>query len=248
MNLLQFLPAMEAEDITDEAKSGAAQAAGAPKSDRPKEDLGKTDDIFGLKDNNKDAGNEADPGEDATPEDDTTDDPTDDATDTDDNNDVNDDSLDDNTDEDTTTEPDDDIDETPPEEDSIIPNETQQKKKLMNNMILLYNIICNNIKLLADYTTQVAVASEESKVLYHITENLTDCKDILFRVISTNFASNDYITLMKTYVGINRVYDLCAEMLNKHFDNLELQATPTHIKHKKKSPSKKSDSKSGANK
>jgi len=245
MNLEQFLPAMEAEDITDSVKAPADKIVSGSKSNRPKDDLMKTNDIFGLKDNNKNAGNESDPDE----KDDQHDAENEDLSDDNNNNDVNG-SPDDNTDDDdTSTEPDDDPDDTDtPEEDSVIPNEVEQKKKLMDNMIMLYNIICNNIKLLADYVTQVPVSSEGSNVLYHITENLTDCKGILYKVISTDFATKDYITLMKSYVGINRVYDLCIEMLNKHFDNLELQARPTHIKHRKKGINTKSKPNSSAKK
>lgn len=233
LNLSQFLPAMEAEDITDMASAGVDKAVGR-KSQAPR-DYMKTDNIFGTdKDDNSDA-------------DDTSDDATNDGSEEiNDNNDVNDDDNppDDSTDDndDTSSESDDDLsDEDTPEE----PNENTNKARLMQNMIMLYNIIKNSIDLLSNYTSQVSTTDNSTQILYNISAELSESKEILFKEITENFSKKDYVSLLKTYVGINRIYDLCTEMLNTHFDNLELMnksKSKLRKKHKVKQskPNKKS--------
>ena len=154
-----------------------------------------------------------------------------------DNNDVNgdDDNLeDDDLDNDTDSENDDLPDDSPTE--SV--DEIEKRKTLINNMIALYNILSGSIDLLESYTSSTELSSDESTTLFNILANLTESKNILYKEITNGFTNKTYVELVKTYVGINNVYDLCTEILNKHFDNLELQLQKTHPARSKRSRKK----------
>ena len=239
MNLSQFLPAMEADDITSDVEKETNKALGKSSGgNNDDSDNMKTDDIFGTSKSSDSTGddnssNNNDVSNDDNLEDDNTDDDTssgsDDSTDDDtgdtDNTDDGADDSGDGSDEDTA-------------EDE--PNEVANKKKLMENMITLYNVISNNISLLTDYASSNPLTDESTKTLYNISSNLNDCKTILYKEIVEGFDKKDYVLLLKSYIGVARVYDLCTEMLNKHFDNLELQGRSTHIRRPKKNSDNKS--------
>lgn len=224
LNLSQFLPALEADDITNEVEDNAAKALGKSPTSNNSDNM-KTDNIFGddgEDDNDIDAAN---------PESD------DDSENLEDNNDVNgdDDNLeDDDLDNDTDSENDDLPDDSPTES----ADEIEKRKTLINNMIALYNILSGSIDLLESYTSSTELSSDESTTLFNILANLTESKNILYKEITNGFTNKTYVELVKTYVGINNVYDLCTEILNKHFDNLELQLQKTHPARSKRSRKK----------
>lgn len=204
--------ALEA-DITDEVEKEKEKAIGKPSitpgvnKDDEKDDISKTDDIFGIKDDNKPANKNKTMDNDADNEEDDADDPSlDEGVDSEDNE------LGDTEDSDAG------IDELEPDSDT---QEKRQLQKLKENMILFHGVITNNIELLRDYAPKITDA-DSNKIVYNITANLSECKRILFVEITEGFDKKSYAELMKKYVAINRVYDLCIMMLSKHFDNLDL--------------------------
>jgi len=213
MNLFESLAiVLEADDITKEVKKEQKQLNTDVTDDGSKDDMSKTNDIFDLEndksDNNKDV-------------DDTPDDTTDDETD-EDNLDVDggDDGID-GEDEDLPT-------------DDAIPEETpelKQKLKLRENMILFYNIITSNINLLQEYRP-TKNNKESTYALFNIISNLTDCKNMLYIEITESFSTKSYPLLLKTYISISRVYDLCQKSLELYFDNVKLIDNATRNKNK----------------
>lgn len=208
MNLFKALSiVLEADDITKQVKQEQDQlndsTDNTPDSD---DDLNQTDDIFDLNDDNA----ETDPKD--IPDD------TDTKVDDEDNE-------------------DDDMGDLPPEEDTadIVKEETpeiKQKIKLRENMILFYNIISSNIKLLQEYRPSQN-SKESIEILFNIISNLTDCKNILYKEITESFSTKSYPLLLKTYVSISRVYDLCQKSLELYFDNVKLIDNPVQKKNEK---------------
>lgn len=213
MNLFESLAiVLEADDITKEVKKEQKQLNTDVTDDGSKDDMSKTNDIFDLEneksDNNKDV-------------DDTPDDTTDDEID------------EDNLDADGGDDGIDGEDEDLPADDAI-PEETpelKQKLKLRENMILFYNIITSNINLLQEYRP-TKNNKESTDALFNIISNLTDCKNMLYTEITESFSTKSYPLLLKTYISISRVYDLCQKSLELYFDNVKLIDNATRNKNK----------------
>lgn len=165
-----------------------------PAEDEDDASLGKTDNIFGA---NEDIGNDTD--------------------NTDSEDDMSEDLEDDGgMDEDMSTEEDIDyVDEEPNPE-------VEKKIKLRENMILLHGILDSNIETLATYTP-TQNTGDSSKILYDIVSNLSDSKKILFNEITNNFQTKSYPSLLKTYVAINRIYELAQKSLEKYFDGINIE-------------------------
>lgn len=216
-----FLIALEAEDITEEAKSLTDKATG---NKEEKRDINQTENIFGGEETSNQEEEDTNPENNA------------------DNNDLTDEGNED--DEDLGDEDadiseddsslDDDLGEDNVNQDSE-ENETEmeQKERLLENMITLYNIIENNIQILSNYSPESS-NPDLSKTLHNLTSNLRDCYEFLYKEITENFGKKSYGQLLKSYIAINRVYDLCIEILSRYFDSVELEQ-----KKGKKSPEKK---------
>lgn len=230
-NLL--LPAME-EDITAQTQSIVDNTFGRSSStpsasgagSREKDDIGKTDDIFDLKDSSG--------GDDGV--DDMGSDPDNSAA-----SDVNDDTG--AEDEEDSQENADDIsndtdgngiDDTLEDENGnttgINLKEVYQKNKLRDNMILFYNILCNNINLISDAIGNINEA-KSIDVCNRVLENLREVKSHLYRDISDKLKGSSYEDLLRDYIALRRVYDISVEMLDKHFGNIN----SLHIGKKRKS-------------
>lgn len=216
--LNSMMIAMEAEDITNEVQSETNKAIGKADENR---DISQTDNIFGDNKKRANSQNESEEKEENISDnsDDNSDDNSSDVESNEDNNDL-------------TNDSETSMEEIPEEDSSEPSNEIQLKQKLMDNMITMHNIIENNINLLAEFSPEIS-NHESSKILYNISSNLSDCKNILYKEITENFGNKSYTQLLKSYVAINRVFDLCAEMLSKHFDNIELLQRKDKKKRKK---------------
>jgi hypothetical protein len=113
----------------------------------------------------------------------------------------------------------DNIDEPETEEEK---DEISKKIALRDNMIMLYNILSTNIDLLRSYSPNENDA-ESMRILFNISANLSDSKEVLFQEITTGFQEKSYVNLLKTYVAINRIYELATVSLEKYFENLKLK-------------------------
>lgn len=196
---------MEAEDITGQVKEDMTELGSDNNTDTDNRDIGKTDNIFGTEGN--DEGPDDDDGE------------------------GGDDTLPDGDSEEGSDNPENlGSGGEGNEDDNDI--EVVRKKKLRDNMILFHDILTSNIKLLSDYRPTQSTP-ESSKILFNVTSNLQDCKTILFREITESFQTKSYTSLLKTYVALNRVYELCQETLEKYFENINLQSNRSNKKYSK---------------
>jgi hypothetical protein len=89
------------------------------------------------------------------------------------------------------------------------------KKRLLENMIYFHNIIMNNITLLGEANT--APNKVENISLGTVINYLTQCQDILYDEIVKGFSVKSYIEVMKTYVAVQKLYDICIQMAKKIF-------------------------------
>lgn len=195
MDFKSFLIALEAsEDITREVQDELNEDTPPDEEN----DIGRTDNIFGA-----DEGGDSSDSPDDTPTDEESSEDTDDI-------DGMDDGVDTNAEEDIT------------EEDGPINPEITKKVNLRKNMILLHNILDSNIDTLLSYNPSQNI-EESSKILYAIIDNLTECKKILFNEIVDNFSTKSYASLLKTYIAVNRVYELAQKSLEKYFDGITIE-------------------------
>ena len=230
-SIMNLLIALEAEDITNDVDKEMKKAIGKPsvKSAMNKDDvddIGETDDILGTKDNKKvnktktpskkeanlDDDEDMNKDKDVAPDEDTTDDL----------GINNEDNMDDSSEDDIT----DDVeqDNINPEEEIKNDDELNKKIALRENMILFYNIISSNIKLLSEYTPDKGVNNNTDN-LSTISKNMVECKMILFNIITEELESKTYVELLRKYIALNRVYELNIRMLDTYFSELKLIST-----------------------
>jgi len=191
--IYDFQIAMEAEDITKEVedeknKLGNKKSKDSIKDASKERDITKTTNIFKEEDDKNDLN--------------ITDDPPDKET-----IDASEDTLDDDSDNEL------DIDE----ENDESNNEIELKEKLRENMVLFHGIISNNIQILSDYLPEIS-NNESNETTFKILKHLQDCKDILFNILTTSLKITPYAVLLKKYIAIQRVYDICIDMLQRQTD------------------------------
>ena len=196
-------PALEAEDITDEVEAGTNNINGKKNADGGDEALAgasdnsdgeidtNTDDILGTSDNNDDS----DTSEDGEY---TSDENNEDSENTDD-------SMSD----------DESIKNSMEENDNSF--ESVRKKKMHKQLLAFYETLNDDIKIVNEYVPR---ASDDNtiKALTCINNNLVQCKDYTYRILTEEFKTTDYPVLLKKYVAMNRVYDLCIRALQTYFD------------------------------
>ena len=205
---LSMDPALEAEDITNEVKSGTDSAMGrksdgdgdealAGASDNSDGEIDtNTDDILGTSENNDDSDNQSDDSSEGSGE--NTDDTGDEeGGDSDDSN------------------SDDAIKDSMEENDNSF--EAVRKKKMHKQLLAFYETLNDDIKIINEYVPR---ASDDVtiKALTSINNNLVQCKEYTYRILTEEFKSLDYPVLLKKYVAMNRIYDLCIHALQKYFD------------------------------
>ena len=202
--------ATEADDITGEARQGAAKTMGGqsvdPAGDQNNGDISlNTDDIFA--DNNENQ-NEDTPQEKKEP------DQNDDGTQSEENNpdDMN--SMA-NNEQNAPETPEDDQPENIIQEDS---SESVRKRKLQKQLLHFYEVLSGDIKLVSEYVPKVT-DSETIQALGSINKNLTQCRSYIYQLITEDLTTQSYAVLMKKYVAINQVYGLTIRSLDQYFQN-----------------------------
>lgn len=151
----------------------------------------------------------------------TTDDNTEDEADNQENDNDNDDEMggDDNLDdtgEDDIT--DDELDETMDKEEN--PFEFSRKKKIHKQFLDFYNVISSNIKLISEFMPKV-VDEESIKILNNVRNNLSQCKEYTYTVLTEEYTALEYPALLKKYVALNRVYDICIKILESYYEKYD---------------------------
>lgn len=193
-------PALEAaEDITDNVEKEASNISGDENGvemvDNSDGNIDtNTDDILGTKDK-KESGNDND----------TDDNDTDEL-----NADIgNNDDFGDDMDGD-----DENLDVDSSSEENVDPQEMKMKVLLHKNYNYLFEILDSNISIISDYTPNT-MDENIIQTMAMAKERLEECKQLISSTLKNDFKNASYATLLKRYVGINRVYDLVIEMVRR---------------------------------
>lgn len=197
--------ATEADDITGQIDKDVQSVTGEKETDidegAPDDNSNNgeidtnTDDILGTDNNN----------EDTEVQDETTDDP-----DGEDN--PEDASEDDITDE--------ELDDSMEEEEN--PFESSRKKKIHSQFLNFYNVIGSNIKIISEFMPGV-VDEESIKILNSVKNSLTQCKEYTYRILTEEYTILEYPALLKKYVALNRVYDICIKILETYYEKYDIE-------------------------
>lgn len=213
-DLRNYTIALEADDIRKEAANASKSLLGntneddVAAGDDGNDDITRTEDIFGIEENKRNNGNQEEPSQDQQ----------DDEQEQDQNEDPNaqqnpDDQQAPPEEEQT---PEDDNQSENMEEDSNSTPDYYDKNKLKENMIYFYNIIMTNTVSITELTGRLN-EQEDIDLCNRISNNLRSCSKILYDDLTKNIDSFSYEELKRDYVTIKRVFDLCNEMLYKHF-------------------------------
>lgn len=210
MNLKEYLLALEADDITDEAQKEANKINDGQSTDNDaddgsndKEDLGKTDDIFGIKKHKENKNSSTDDNSTNTQNDSNNEDNTDPNLDNNDSDEL------DNSE---SSEPEDDESK----DTSALP--FYDKNKLRDNMVLLHDMLDANIKIISNLLSHIN-DNDSTKICEIVSRNLMYSKEVLYKILTKDMNSKSYEELLKDYLTIKRIYDINYEILYKHFDN-----------------------------
>lgn len=201
--------AMEADDITQATANEVRSSLGEEPSTQintpqeEEEDLMKVDDIFGTEN--------PDDGPSGNPEDDKAegsedlpqleDQPTEDES---------------NLDEEPSQE--NPLDESP--EDDSAPNEDlvfTSKNRIRDNLVQLYSIVTGNIEVIVNSLTNIN-DSKTIQVMNVVLNHLRNCKDYIYKTLTQNLNTLSYDELLQRYITLKRVYDICAQIMEKHFE------------------------------
>ena len=191
-------PALEAtEDITDNVEKEASNIAGddngVEMSDNSDGNIDtNTDDILGTK-SNKDSNNNED----------NSDEPKAEGFEDDNNSDLEDDMGGD----------DENLDDYSSDEENTDPQEIKMKVLLHKNYNYLFEILDSNISIISDYTPNT-MDENIIQSMAMAKERLEECKQLISSTLKNDFKTSSYATLMKRYVGINRVHFLLTEFFS----------------------------------
>ena len=205
--------AMEADDITQDTERDLQRTLGGntevPKNDdpvnnRPEEDLTKTDDIFGLRED-EGAGDQEGPAQNNE--------------DVEDNTDLTEGNDEENTDPNMTTDQTD-------EPDSFLEDNNNEsapyedKNKLRDNFINIYKIITGDIDII---TSSINYIDDKNsiKTISSVITNLRDLKEIIYNILMKDIEKTEYIELLRKYITIKRIYDINVSIMEKYFSRVE---------------------------
>lgn len=207
--------ALEADDITQQAQDDArsAMGGGSMRTDDngPEEDITKTTDIFnqtpedmvGDNENNEENPEDQDTTEDQPDENQETNEaPTDDPN----------------------------LQETNQPRNEDDPS-FARKNPIRDNLAQLYSIVSGDIELLTSSLNSMNDLPS-IKVTNAVLRHLRNSKNYIYKTLTDDAADLDYEELLKRYITLKRVYDVCVKMLEIHFkDESRLQLGKS--KHKK---------------
>lgn len=204
LNYLGFGIAMEAEDITKEAEAETNDVVGSDGEGEKTDgeiDL-NTDDILGTantdddptNDTNSDDNNESESGSDETDEENNEDEET----------------------EGSNTESEDIPEQNEPENEFA----SDRKAKLRKQFLYFYDLLSDSYKLISEFMPNV---TEESTIqtLSSINKNMLQCKEEIYNILTDEFVDTEYHELLKKYISLNHIYDLCINTLDKFFASIK---------------------------
>jgi hypothetical protein len=97
------------------------------------------------------------------------------------------------------------------------PVDLYRKKKLHAQYVTLFETLETDINLVSEFIPRISNGST-LHILSNVNNNLTQCKEYAESILIEEFDKLEYHTLLKKYVALNRVYDLCIKILEKYFD------------------------------
>lgn len=206
---IKFLESMtiatEADDITQTTTNEIRSVLGddistisEPSNDEDNEDLMKVDDIFGT--------NKPEDGPSGDPEDDTT-------SGSEEIPQMDDSEVGEDT-------PFSEDENNPAEDDNDAPNEDlvfTSKNRVRDNMVQLYSIVTGNIEIIVNSLTNIN-DEKTIQVMNAVLNHLRNCKDYIYKTLTQNLNSLSYDELLQRYITLKRVYDICAKMMETHFE------------------------------
>lgn len=213
--LMSMSIAMEADDITTQTANEVRSAIGGtpsiqaedPTNTREEEDLNKVDDIFGTE--APEDGPSGDPEQDkeegaediGTLDEENPDAPESEGVAEEDPN-IS------------------DTEETPQEEvDNVSGNEDllfTKKNRIRDNLVQLYTIITGDIEIIVNSLTNIN-DDKTVHVMNNVLNHLRNCKNYIYKTLTQNITSIEYDELLRRYITLKRIYDICIEMMEKHF-------------------------------
>lgn len=208
LSYLGYGIAMEADDITKEAESETDNVVGNDgegENNNGEIDL-NTDDILGTANTDDDPTNDTSSSTDNESEED-------DSSEQGDNNEGGesegeDPSSDGNTD---------DIPEQAESENEFA---TDRKAKLRKQYLYFYDLLSDSCKLVSEFMPNV---TDENTIqtLSSINKNLIQCKEEIYTIMTDEFVDTEYHELLKKYISLNHIYDLCTTTLEKFFASVK---------------------------
>ena len=225
-NMLIPTAAMEADDVTNEAQDGVRNAmnntTATQDGDCPEEDLTNVDGIFDHGPSGKDNPNDQenpDEGEGNANDDPTApgDAPTEEEV-PEEGGDEGGEGEDENADPNVTGEVDENGEDGGEGEEAADPLLFAHKNRIRDNLIQLYSIFNGDIETLTasmnsiDHRPTITVVSA-------IINHMTNAKDYIYKTLTTDLTTLEYDELLQRYITLKRLYDICIEMLQKHFES-----------------------------
>ena len=102
--------------------------------------------------------------------------------------------------------------DTPPNEDLIFTS----KNRIRDNLVQLYSIVTGNIEVIVNSLTSIN-DTNTIQVMNAVLNHLRNCKDYTYKTLTQNLNTLSYDELLQRYITLKRVYDICAQMMEKHF-------------------------------
>ena len=97
------------------------------------------------------------------------------------------------------------------------PVDLYRKRKIHAQYVALFETLETDISLIAEFIPRIS-NDATLHTLSNVNNNLTQCKEYVESILIDEFDKLEYHVLLKKYVALNRVYELCIKILEKYFD------------------------------
>jgi hypothetical protein len=87
-------------------------------------------------------------------------------------------------------------------------------------MIRLYEVVAGDIHVLENSMNSVETISD-AKVLSIVLKHMRNTKQYLYDIITNELTSSSYEDLLQKYIALKNIYEICLEILTKHFNKSE---------------------------
>ena len=91
------------------------------------------------------------------------------------------------------------------------------KNRIRDNLVQLYTIVTGNIEIIVNSLTNINDMNT-IQVMNAVLNHLRNCKDYIYKTLTQNLNTLSYDELLQRYITLKRVYDICAKMMEKHFE------------------------------